>query len=322
MKNKPTSARLPGYSLDHLSVLKLEGTDASSFLQGYVTCDLDQLVNDSALAGAFCNIQGRVLADFVILPQHQLGHQQTPLQPAYLLVLESSTVPKLLASMQKYLVFSKSTLSDCSSDWQLIGTVSTQHKETTWPAAVTTSLIAIDSDTARSASNEVLTYTLELGARTLYMLPADAEPLDFGFEPDLQTANAWIYQEILAGIPHITQATQEQFLPQALNLEKLGAVSFSKGCYLGQEIIARTQHRGKLKRKLIRMNWQGPSAPLPGEAIRTSDGLLLGQVIIAADQPAAEKPSSNVSLSGNLLALLSKEIDDIAFVNDIAIRPE
>src|SRR5699024_5714908 len=110
-------------------------------------------------------------------------------------------------------------------------------------------------------------------------------------------SNSWQLAEIDAGLPEITQATSGQFVPQMLNLHWLGGIDFHKGCYPGQEVVARLQYRGRLKQHLFRLQWHGEQ-PQPGDDVLTADGKRQGTVIRAAHEAEAEAGT------GRLLAVI------------------
>jgi len=135
--------------------------------------------------------------------------------------------------------------------------------------------------------------------RVMLLLPvaeARATWLEYEARGETGDANAWDLHDVRAGIAHVTQATSESFLPQMLDYDQLGAVSFTKGCYLGQEIVARTQHRGQPKRHLHRLRWNGTPMPAAGETLLGADDRSVGTLVNAAAIDAS---------SGDALAVLS-----------------
>ena len=138
--------------------------------------------------------------------------------------------------------------------------------------------------------------------RVMLLLPAaDAQATWLEYEARGETgdANAWDLHDVHAGIAHVTRATSESFLPQMLDYDQLGAVSFTKGCYLGQEIVARTQHRGQPKRHLHRLRWNGTPMPAAGEALLGADDRSAGTLVNAAATGAS---------GGDALAVLNDAV--------------
>lgn len=210
-----------------LARLSLTGEDAASFLQGYLTCNLDALSDDTALPMAYCNIKGRVLAN---------GWAAGNPERVDLFVHES-VAATLGQHLSKYLVFAQAKLQ--------------HHPEplTTSAAAGGCELPPLDAFVPRRNS-------------------AAAAPPEA--EDDLER------RCIDAGFGVVSAPVSERFLPQMLGLADIGAVSFSKGCYLGQEVVARAQHRGEVKRRIARFRYRG-TQPAAGAATSPS-----GMVIHAA----------------------------------------
>lgn len=208
---------IPGlYRLDHFGFLKVTGKDAIKFMQGYTTCDLDALEETSVQLGAICNLQGRMLTSFLVVRQDM----------DLILRMERSLVEKTMQFLNKYIVFSKAELQDISESFYCFGQP----------------LVADVTDQVKRDGDSI---TINLGNRCEIWQPADradAEPAD----------KTWLDLEIEQGMTWVTDATSEKFLPQMFAYHLLGGIDFTKGCYLGQEIVARMQYRGELKRRLHR----------------------------------------------------------------------
>ena len=208
--------------LDHFGFLKISGVDAIAFLQGYTTCDLAALKDDSAQLGAICNIQGRMLASFIVIQQGQ----------DLVLRMHRSLVPKTIAFLTKYIVFSKAELADISENLHCYGSL-----DPTSTAGESPYPIRTDNGTI----------TVNFGNRSEQ------------WRSSRQTAGAsdrtsqWSDAELEAGVAWVDDKSCEEHLPQTLNYHHLGGISFTKGCYLGQEIVARMQYRGALKKRLHRI---------------------------------------------------------------------
>lgn len=203
-----------------LQVIAIEGTHAASFLQGQITCDVSLLRTSSGSWGGCCDRKGRVIATFFIWGE---------LENFYLL-LPTSLAAMLLNHFKKYVLASKVSLH---LDQRAILEVKTLPPYLTLPFEVPV-LTSPRHSFFVIAPTEVMS--------TIYMaLPPDS------CVPDV---NAWRLWNIESGLVWVYPETKELFLPQMLGLNHFNAISFTKGCYVGQEIVARTQHLGALKRHL------------------------------------------------------------------------
>lgn len=208
--------------LDHFGFLKISGVDAVTFLQGYTTCDLAALKNDTAQLGAVCNIQGRMLASFIVIRQGQ----------DLILRMHKSLVPEIIAFLGKYIVFSKAELSDISEGLRCYGALNPESTPGEPPYPVRT---------------DGGTITIDLGNREERWTAANDAPTTTGM------IEQWNDAELEAGVAWVDKDSCEKYLPQMFNYHQLGGISFTKGCYLGQEIVARMQYRGALKKRLHRI---------------------------------------------------------------------
>lgn len=239
-------------ALHDLGVLRFEGADAAGFLQGYLTTDTAQLDGGPRFT-AMCNIKGRVVCT---------GYAWLE-DLAVTLVTHRSLHPILLDFLRPYLAFSKTSASPLPST--VVGAL---QWEPASPSKSTLSGGALDD------------------ARRLYSVdPAEAVEI-LAREPALDRRR-WDDALIERREVWVQADTSGRFLPQMLGLEELGAVSFAKGCYLGQEVVARAQHRGQVKRRLSRLDWAGP-APAPGSAVEAS-GREVGTVLCTAGSGTSGK---------------------------------
>ena len=250
--------------LNHLAALRLVGPDAATFLQGYLTCDMTALEPTRALWGAYCNIKGRVVADATVVLSD--GHPT--------LVIHASLRDAVIESLRKYLAFSRSRFAPADAAPILLGLIEPDDA-------------ALPSEplTAAPFRGGYAVAMPGSSRRVMLLLPqADAQATWLEYEARGETgdANAWDLLDVRAGIAHVTKATSESFLPQMLDYDQLGAVSFTKGCYLGQEIVARTQHRGQPKRHLHRLQWSGAPMPSAGEPLLDAGNRSAGTLVNAS----------------------------------------
>ena len=259
--------------LDHRGALRVSGPDAEKFLQGQTTCDFGELSAQQALPGAYCTPQGRVVCDF---------RANWLSDDSILLQMQADLCHAAASVFGKYIVFSRAELQDCSTQWVQVGI---------WgPEAAT--LAGIEQASQWSSSQHQQAYWSqcdEQATRFEACLPAGALP---AFETWLATvfarasADEYRAQEMRAGIGHVEAATTEQYLPQMLNYQLTGHLNFKKGCYTGQEIVARLHYKGKTKRPLYLFLGEGITAPTAGTAV-TGRGSERdeGSIVNAVDTP-------------------------------------
>jgi tRNA-modifying protein YgfZ len=256
-------------SLSHEGVLAVRGPDASKFLQGQLTCNLNYLSDSQSSLGARCTQKGRMQSSFRILLEGD----------GCLLAMATELLEPQLADLKKYAVFSKAKLSDESALWARFGLGNAD----TLLAGLGLELPPEDGAVAR---NDGLIAIRVSADRTELWAPADqAEVLREKLAAQLPEGdlNQWLLGQIRAGIGQVMPATRELFIPQMLNLQAIGGVSFKKGCYTGQEIVARMQYLGKLKRRLYRLALNAEELPAPGTPLFSpTHGSSIGEVVIAA----------------------------------------
>lgn len=256
-------------TLSHEGVLAVRGADAGKFLQGQLTCNIEYLSESRASLGARCTQKGRMQSSFRILFQGD----------GVLMAMASGLLEPQLADLKKYAVFSKSRLTDESAAWVRFGL---ENADSTLAALG----LDLPSDTDSVARHESLIAVRVSPGRAELWAPADqTDSLTARLTAQLTESNLdqWLLGQIRAGIGQVMPATRELFIPQMLNLQAVGGVSFKKGCYTGQEIVARMQYLGKLKRRLYRLELDASELPEPGTALFTAGhGSSIGEVVIAA----------------------------------------
>ena len=200
--------------LSQFGFLAVNGRDAKIFMQGYTTCDVDKLSQSENL-GAICNIQGRVVTNFRIAPTDD----------GLILRMHKSRVQETMEFLSKYIVFSKAELVDLSDLWYCHGIVKEE----------------IVARNVGATHGESIMLQVDGNRNELWSMTQ----LD-----DESGAEDWAATDCADGLVWIESATADHYLPQMLNLHVLGGIDFNKGCYLGQEIVARAQYLGNLKRSL------------------------------------------------------------------------
>jgi|SRR6185369_10721390 folate-binding protein YgfZ len=231
-------ARLSRYGL-----LSVQGADARQFLHAQLTNDILNLPADRAALAGWCSAKGRLLATFLVIPAPQ----------GFLLQLARDLAPAVAKRLSMFVLRSKVKIADESDAWVQTGL---------WNTARDTTRIEWKDQVVTVPMDEERVLRLEPAASASAECKGDEE--------------TWYLQEIRAGRPFITAATQDQFVPQMVNLETLGGVDFQKGCYPGQEIVARAQYRGQVKRRMVRL-------PAPqGERLRPGQEFNGGTVVDSA----------------------------------------
>jgi folate-binding protein YgfZ len=242
----------------HLGLVRFSGSDSSTFLQGQVSNDTRRLAAGEPLLAAYSNPQGRVISILYLIP-HSTG---------ILAIVPRELVAPTLARMRKFVLRAKVQIDDATDSVALAGhhglesmaraslpisDLATGYREVEG--------IGIARQSADPGRFWVLGAAAELEARGLAGNPLDSQAIE----------HDWRLADIRAGVPQIYAATSELFVAQMLNLDLIDGISFSKGCYTGQEIIARTQNLGRIKRRLARLRLPG-SAWSIGDSVRLPDG--------------------------------------------------
>ncbi len=255
--------------LNHEALLAVRGPDAAKFLQGQLTCNLNYLDEHTCSLGARCTPKGRMTSSFRIL-QNDDG---------YLLAMASELLDSQLADLKKYVVFSKSSLTDETVAWVRFGLSNADQ------ALLALSLYLPQQTDSLVRANGLLALRLSNGRAELWAPATERESLYGQLATLLPEAplNNWLLGQIRAGIGQVFGGTRELFIPQMINLQAVGGVSFKKGCYTGQEIVARMQYLGKLKRRLYRLSLSGNDLPVPGcELFSPVHSSSVGEVVLAA----------------------------------------
>jgi tRNA-modifying protein YgfZ len=251
--------------LDDLGAVRVRGADAARFLQGQLSNDLGRVsAARSALAGLH-NPQGRTIALLRIV---QLAADDL------LALLPRELAPSVAGRLSKYVLRAKVSVSDDSQSWRITGLIacgSSRAPLAGYPAA---------TGEQNRLEERIVICVGEQPARWLLIAPAaDAGSSSAAAPPGdpLQHSvpvgrEAWRQLDIISGLPQVYSSTSEHFVAQMLNLDVLGAIAFDKGCYTGQEVIARAHYRGRVKRRLQRFRSRGPLDLKPGDNGELSDG--------------------------------------------------
>lgn len=231
--------------LADLGLLKVSGRDAKKFLQGQLTCQLDDITPQQSRLGAHCNPQGRIVSFFRLFL----------FQDSYYLQMPLDLLPIAAAALQKYAVFFQTTISDASTALQQLGCIGDRVADFATLPQQTDAVISLDQGIMIKLPGKLPRYVII------------SEPGSYASLSPSLPYSAWKVLEIRTGIAQIHPETTGKFLPHELNLPALQAVSFNKGCYTGQEIIARMQYRGKLKKHLVVARAHTELTPVLGNPI-------------------------------------------------------
>ncbi|HMO44663.1 MAG TPA: folate-binding protein [Rubrivivax sp.] len=263
----PASSPSPAFdgaaALSDWGVIRARGPDAAAFLNGQLTQDMLHLDAAQARLAGYCSPKGRLLATFIAW---------RAAEDEILLACSADLLAATLKRLSMFVLRAKCRLDDASADWPLHGLAGAS-------AAALLATTPDDWGAALHGAAHVIRLPQADGCvRALWAgaAPPSAPPLP---EP------AWHWLEVRSALPRVVAATADQFVPQMLNLELLGGVNFKKGCYPGQEVVARSQYRGTLKRRTYLMD--SSAALAPGMEVFHSDDPQqpAGMVVLAASLP-------------------------------------
>lgn len=263
--------------LSHLGLLQIEGDDAVTFLQGQVTNDVKLLDGSNSHFAGYCTPKGRLLALFLAFAHNGHLHLQ----------LNGGLADNVAKRLKMYVLRSKVSINNVSDSVIRIGIAGPQ---------ASTTLNALFGD-APQAPHQLIS----LEAATVLQLPGKTPRFeiftDIAHAPDIWSqlqqnftpvgAGCWDWLNIQAGIPDVTPPTVEAFVPQMLNLDLLDGINFKKGCYTGQEIVARTHYLGKVKRRTHICHTAATAQPNAGDPLFGQDSTEpIGMVVTAAPAPS------------------------------------
>ncbi len=241
------------FALPDLAILHITGKDATSLLQGQSTCNINDLTNHLGSFGAFCTPKGRALCCFYVCKFGQ----------GYLLILAAELLASISKRLQMYVLRSDVQIDSSQEHFNLIGLKGLDNKQIPLNNA---------SFTVSQVDEGLVIRLPGLADRFLSIVPEKHS------EAFWQTAvndwhcvptgsNIWQLMDIQSGIPWLNSANSDEYIPQMLNLDQLNGISFNKGCYTGQEIIARTHYKGKAKRQMYLVQTSLKSSPEDSVAI-------------------------------------------------------
>lgn len=260
--------------LTHLALIEASGEDAKAFLHNQLTNDVNHLGEATAQHAGWCTAKGRMQASFLTWRQAD----------RYLLALSADLQEATQKRLQMFVLRSKVKLAALTDTTLMLGVSGPQADE----SLADVGLPCPSAPLSMAVHNETTVIRLD-GSRLIIVAPESAmaglwQKLTVKARP--AGLPAWRWLDIQAAFPLVTLATKEEFVPQMADFEKIGGVSFHKGCYPGQEVVARTQYLGKVKRHLYRLTCA--QALKAGDVLHSPDNpdQSCGMVMTAAPSPA------------------------------------
>jgi folate-binding protein YgfZ len=257
--------------LDKTSTIKVEGDDRVHFLQGQLTQDINLISQNKALYAGFCNPKGRMLAFMLCYLNHESIHIQ----------IDSSVQEFILQKLKMYILRAKVSLKLANDTFTCIGFVGSKALLTKKIQPPKNYLDIIQSD-------DIM--IMRLGKDDdRYQLMGETSKVNKFMKLNFSEYSAmsfdnWNNLNILDGIPDIYPPTQNAFIPQSLNMDLIEGINFKKGCYTGQEIIARTHYLGKVKRRMYRAFLKSRVDLNPGNLVLNIKGEEIGQLVRSATE--------------------------------------
>ena len=285
--------------LDKTSTIKVEGDDRVQFLQGQLTQDINLISQNKALYAGFCNPKGRVLAFMLCYLNHESIHIQ----------IDSSVQEFILQKLRMYILRSKVSLNLVNETFTCIGFVGSKALLAKKIQPPKNYLDIIQSDGIMIMRLGIDDDRYQLMGETSKI--NDFMKLNFS-EYSSMSLDDWNNLNILDGIPEIYPTTQEVFIPQSLNMDLIEGINFKKGCYTGQEIVARTHYLGRVKRRMYRVFIKSQVDLNPGDQILNKNGEEIGQLVRSAKQ--------NGDKTNMLIELRVDQAHDALFIKSNSIE--
>ena len=260
--------------LSHFGLIRATGSDVRTFLQGQLTNDINQVTPVLAQLSSYCSPKGRILGSFWVMQRGDDLYLQLP----------ADRLPAILKRLRMFVLRAQVTLEDASGELARFGI--------TGSCAGDLLPFAPGADKATATHDDITVIRLP-GERPRYEIIGPVSALAPLWSTLSETATQtgpdfWSLMDIRAGIPNVFEDTVEAFVPQMANLQLIGGVSFIKGCYTGQEVVARMQYLGKLKRRMYLAHIADTQRPAPGAEVfspSSESGQGAGRIVDAAPSP-------------------------------------
>ena len=265
-------------NLDGLGLIKASGEDAASFLHGQFTNDLNQVNPTLSQLSSYCNPKGRMLAIFRVFKKDD----------DFYLILRKDVLETVLKKLTMFKLMAKVDLSDVSDELVMFGIAGPETE------SFLKNVITLPTDIDHSTQDNETTIIRIPSESSRYLMistPDNAISLWKTLsEKTTQTnSNIWDLHDIQSGIAQVTAETSEAFIPQMVNLELIGGVNFQKGCYPGQEIVARTHYLGKPNRRMYRVSIDSSTdVPVGTNVFSIKDGEQAVGKIVSAEKSSSE----------------------------------
>jgi folate-binding protein YgfZ len=264
--------------LSHYGLIAVRGEDATAFLHSQLINDINSLQASHSQLNGYCNPKGRLIANFRVFNVNNTWY----------LRLSSDVLDTLMQRLSMFILRSKVELTDASEHFVRIG-----YSGASADKELAEILDEIPQEIDQVVQLDNLTVIRIPGISPSYELYSDKDTIQgIWTRLDVRAApvgtDAWKLIEVMAGIPHVTMPTSEQFVPQMLNYQAINGLSFSKGCYPGQEIVARMHYLGKLKKRMYLAFVKTDIAPAVGQELASAkqqSGTNTGQVVNVAKHP-------------------------------------
>ena len=271
--------------LGYLGCIRVSGPDALRFLNSQLTRDFSRIDSGRARLTGFCSAKGRLQASFI-------GWSESDTE--VLLVCSADLLAQTLKRLSMFVLRLQCRLSDASQDVSLFGAAGVPADDliagcSVWDARVTENGMAIRLPDAP-------------GCSLCLWVPANDAARTVAADNGM-TSDAWRWMQLLSGVPTIEAATVDLFVPQMINFELIGGVDFQKGCYPGQEVVARSQYRGTLKRRMFLFDCDVVAAAGQEVYVDTDPLQPAGVVVNAASVPAGAGTGSTLLVELKLAAL-------------------
>lgn len=266
--------------LSHFGLIRVSGEDAEQFLQGQFTNDITKVTDTHSQLSSYCTPKGRMLASFRIFKLD--GH--------YLLQMPRATHANVMKRLPMFILMSKVTVTDASDELVSIGITGKCAQE-----ALQSNFSSLPQNAGDATNEGGMSLLCLPGKNPRYQVTGEAAQISELWKASVEAGaqasdrTFWALQDIRAGIPWVESETIEAFVPQMINLQLIDGVSFTKGCYTGQEVVARMKYLGKLKRRMYLAKVESNTAPEAGEELFSSSsasGQGAGKVVNVATSPA------------------------------------